>query len=92
LEGRGSISRTVIDKNHGQSSSTSQQEHYKQVVTTSIERLIDRGFLIGYCTKTREKLFITKIKLTPAGKKAALAHRLTQQQKLPYVRNKNRKF
>ena len=83
-EGGGSVQRSVIDAYHDRSSSKAQQEHYKQIITQSIERLIDRGLLVGYGTKTREKLFITKIKLTPAGKRAALAARKKRQQKLPY--------
>ncbi|MBI2050428.1 MAG: hypothetical protein HYT31_01325 [Parcubacteria group bacterium] len=90
VEGGGAIGRSVVDKNPDKSSSKAQAEHYKQVITASIERLIDRGLLIGYGAKTAEKLFITRIRLTPAGKREALAARKTKQQKIPYVRNKNR--
>ncbi len=90
VEGGGSIGRSVVDKNPDKSSSKAQAEHYKQVITASIERLIERGYAVGYGTKTAEKLFITKIRITPAGKKAAFEYRKKRQQKLPYVRNKNR--
>ncbi len=83
VEGGGSISRSVVDKNPDKSSSRAQREHYKQIITASIERLIDRGLLVGSGTKTREKLFITKIRLTPAGKKAAFQARKTRQATLP---------
>ncbi|MBI1961667.1 MAG: hypothetical protein HYS45_03120 [Parcubacteria group bacterium] len=89
VEGGGSVSRSVIDKSRDKSSSKAHQEHYKRIITASIERLIDRGHLVGYGTKTQQKLFITKIKLTLAGRKAALEYRKKRQQKLPYVRNKN---
>jgi hypothetical protein len=90
----GSCSRSVIDKNHEQSSSQSHKEHYKKIITQSIERLIERGFLVGIGTKTKEKLFITKIRLTTAGKREIKHMRLSKQRRLPlkksYVRNKNR--
>lgn len=41
------------------------------IITKSIERLIDKGFLIGFGEKTQYKLFITQVKLTTRGKKAA---------------------
>ncbi|MFZ5364017.1 MAG: hypothetical protein ACOZAG_00825, partial [Patescibacteria group bacterium] len=41
------------------------------IVTKSLERLIDKGFLIGYGMRTPKKWFIKEIKLTAAGKRAA---------------------
>ncbi len=41
------------------------------IVTKSLERLIDKGFLIGYGVRTPKKWFIKEIKLTVAGKRAA---------------------
>ena len=59
---RGSqCSRSIIDKNYESSKSKAQKENFKQIITQSIERLIDRGLLVGYGMKTKEKLFITKI-------------------------------
>lgn len=89
VEGGGSVSRSVIDKSPDKSSSKAHKEHYKQIITQSIERLIDRGLLVGYGLKTAEKLFISKIRITPQGARAVRAARKTKQQKLPYVRNKN---
>ncbi|MBU1146035.1 hypothetical protein KKD80_00600 [Patescibacteria group bacterium] len=43
------------------------------IVTKSLERLIDRGFLIGYGMRTPKKWFIREIKLTAAGRKMARA-------------------
>jgi len=90
MEGGGSVPRSVVDASPEKSSSKAHAEHYKSIITVSIERLIDRGYAVGYGTKTQEKLFITKIRLTPAGKRAVFAARKTKQQKLPYVRSKNR--
>ncbi|MBI5071719.1 hypothetical protein HZB93_02390 [Candidatus Falkowbacteria bacterium] len=41
------------------------------IVTKSLERLIDKGFLIGYGVRTPKKWFIKEIKLTVAGRKTA---------------------
>lgn len=41
------------------------------IITKSLERLIDRGLLIGYGIRTPKKWFIKEIKLTVAGKKIA---------------------
>ncbi len=40
-----------------------------KIITKSIERLIDKGLMIGYGEKTQYKLFIRQVKLTPTGKK-----------------------
>jgi Mn-dependent DtxR family transcriptional regulator len=60
------------------------------IVTKSIERLIERGILVGWATKTQHKLFITHIKLTPRGKKIA-KKLLGQQAELPIFKNKVKK-
>lgn len=57
------------------------------IVTKSIERLIERGILVGWATKTQHKLFITHIKLTPYGKKIA-KKLLGQQAELPIFKKK----
>jgi hypothetical protein len=51
-------------------------------MTKSLERLIDKGLMIGYGRRTPEKWFIDEIRLTDVGKKAA-RKLLGQQQKLP---------
>lgn len=39
--------------------------------TESIERLIDRGLLVGFGRRTPKKWFIEEVRLTPAGRRAA---------------------
>jgi len=41
------------------------------IITKSLERLIDKGFLIGYGVRTPKKWFIKEIKLTAVGRRAA---------------------
>lgn len=47
------------------------KELQANIITKSIARLIDRGLLVGFGTKTQHKLFIESVKLSPGGKKNA---------------------
>ena len=51
-------------------------------ITVSLERLIDRGFLIGFGRRTPQKWFIEEVKLTPLGRRTARAG-FGKQQQLP---------
>lgn len=51
-------------------------------ITVSLERLIDRGLLIGYGHRTPKKWYIEEVKLTPLGRRIA-KQTLGQQQHLP---------
>ncbi len=52
-------------------------------ITKSLERLIDKGLLVGYGRRTPRKWFIDEIKLMPKGR--AQAKRLQgEQQRLPF--------
>lgn len=50
-----------------------QPGHIQDVVTKSLESLIDRGLLVGYGRRTPKKWFIDEIKLTPRGRRIARA-------------------
>ena len=47
------------------------KEDQVNIITKSLERLINKGFLTGYGVRTPQKWFIKEIKLTTAGKRAA---------------------
>lgn len=51
-------------------------------ITVSLERLIDRGFLIGFGRRTPKKWFIEEVKLTPLGRRIA-KQSFGKQQQLP---------
>lgn len=51
-------------------------------IARSVDRLIERGLVTGWGRKTKEKWFIEKVKLTPAGLKKAKILRLQQ---LPFI-------
>ena len=53
-----------------------------ETITKSLERLIDKGLMIGYGRRTPEKWFIDEVQLTPAGRRAARIT-LGEQQRLP---------
>lgn len=79
--------RTVVLRNDFRSFYGKQQhppkvEDQQNAVTKSLERLIDKGMLIGYGRRTPEKWFIDSIKLTPRGRRTAKTL-LGEQQRLP---------
>ncbi len=51
-------------------------------ITSSLERLIDKGLMIGFGRRTPEKWFIESVRLTPLGRRMA-KQTFGQQQKLP---------
>ncbi len=60
------------------------------IITKSIERLIDKGLVVGFAEKTQHKLFINQIKLTSVGKKTA-QKLLGQQAELPFKKISRKK-
>lgn len=42
-----------------------------KIITKSLERLIDKGMILGYGVRTPKKWFIKEIKLTAAGRRTA---------------------
>jgi hypothetical protein len=52
------------------------------IVNKSINKLIDKGLLVGFGRRTSEKWFFTFVKLTPKGKKKSMEIFKSKQQKL----------
>ena len=88
--GRKFVKRDGLVKFYSKKKNKPKQEDMQNIITKSIERLIDRELLMGNGTKTAHKLYIKEIKLTPKGKKAAMLL-LGEQQKLPLNNIKNKK-
>ena len=61
----------------------------QSIITKSLERLIDKGLLIGYGRRTPHKWFISEVKLTSLGRRSA-KELLGQQQPLPLQARKGR--
>lgn len=78
-------SRQVFDNFYLHTKRPPAAELRANIITKSLERLIERGLLIGYGTKTQYKLFISHAKLTPQGKKFA-RQLLGQQTSFPFIK------
>jgi len=55
-----------------------------KIITQSLERLIRRGYIIGYCILKSDKIFIQDIKITALGVKAYELWWEKRQRKLPF--------
>jgi len=58
-------------------------------ITSSLERLIKKGLIVGFGELTKEKTYIQKIRLTPIGRR--LAKKLLGEQKCLPLKIKNKK-
>ena len=65
------LSRNIFEKFYDNKKNSPSTKIRANIITKSIERLIDKGLLTGFGEKTQYKLFITQVKLTTRGKKAA---------------------
>ncbi len=54
-----------------------------KIITQSLERLIDRGYLVGYGIRTPKKWFIKEVRITRDGVKAWNDFLSRKQKKLP---------
>jgi hypothetical protein len=61
-------------------------EDQQNAITKSLERLIDRGYMVGYGRRTPEKWFIESVRLTAPGKRTGRAL-LGKQQQIPFTRH-----
>jgi hypothetical protein len=76
------VSRNVFEKFYDNIKKPPAKKIRTNIITKSIERLIDKGLIVGFGEKTQYKLFIIQIKLTLRGKKTA-QNLFGQQEKLP---------
>jgi hypothetical protein len=58
-------------------------------ITNSIERLIKKGLIVGFGEITKDKIFITKIRLTREGSLVA-KKALGEQKRLPFKMKKSK--
>jgi len=71
LSGRIKVARQVFIAYYEHQKNPPQPKIQVSIITQSLERLIDKGLVIGFGRKTQEKLFIDTVQLTAAGKKVA---------------------
>ena len=77
------VSRIIFEQFYDNIKKAPVKKIRANIITKSIERLIDKGLLTGFGEKTQHKLFIQQIKLTSVGKKNAQAL-LGKQTQLPF--------
>ena len=79
LSGRTKVPRQLFNKYYAKRANARTAVDH---ITVSLERLIDRGLMIGFGRRTPEKWFISEVKLTPLGRRMARTT-LGKQQQLP---------
>ena len=84
------ISRRGFEKFYKDQKKKPKKNDIKNIITKSLERLIDKEMLIGYGRRTPHKWFIDEIQLTVKGRKTT-KKLLGEQQKLPFKITKRRK-
>ena len=84
---QGKISRFNFENFYSKLKKAPAKKIRTNIITKSIERLIDKGLLIGFGEKTQHKLFITHTKLTNRGLKTAKGL-LGKQSQLPFKKRK----
>lgn len=80
----GRLFRETFEKFYDRYKKKPKPEDIVNVITKSLERLIDRELLIGYGVRTPHRWFIKEVKLTKQGHKVARKLIKKQQQKLPF--------
>ena len=85
LNGGGVVKRDAFKKFYSKLAKPPKADDQQNALTKSLERLIDRGYMIGYGRRTPKKWFITEVKLTPKGRRRARSL-LGQQQQIPFRR------
>ena len=84
---RNNVQRGGLVKFYDQFKKKPKKDDMQNIITKSLERLIDKGLLIGHGVRTKHKWYIKEIRLTPIGKRSA-KKLLGEQQKLPFKNNK----
>ncbi len=90
LEEGGRVGRTLFLRFYDSAESGSKEQLRGKIITHSLERLIDRGYMTGFGHRTKEKWFIDAVELTPLGKRQARLL-IAQQQRLPLRKKPGRK-
>lgn len=86
LTGRSKVIRQVFMSYYEHLKNPPTSKLQVNIITQSLERLIDKGLVVGYGKKTQEKLFIDSIQLTAKGKKVA-KELLSKQTPLPFPKS-----
>ena len=83
LNNKGKSKRKQLLKFYEKKKNVPKKLDQQGIVTKSLERLIEKGLMIGYGRRTPQKWFIEDVQLTIKGKKEA-KKLLGEQQSLPF--------
>ncbi len=83
------VGRQKFNRFYDHQASAPGRELRTKIITKSLERLIDKGLMIGFGERTRCKWFIKEVQLTPAGKRRARQLR-GEQAILPFLKHRRR--
>ena len=86
---RNKILRSRYHKYYNGKKTPAKLEQVK-ILSKSIDRLIDKGLMVGYGQRTKHKWFIKQVSLTPAGRLIS-KKLLGEQTKLPLKKKKLKK-
>ncbi|MFA6588092.1 MAG: hypothetical protein WCT08_03410 [Patescibacteria group bacterium] len=75
--------RVLFKKFYTKSAKVPNADDQQNAITKSLERIIDKGLMIGYGRRTPKKWYIEGVKLTPKGRKIVKTL-LGKQQKFPF--------
>lgn len=78
------MSRKGFERFYSSYKKKPKKDDIKNIITKSLERLIDREMLIGYGRRTPHKWFVDEIQLTAKGKKNAKKMLGEKQTTLPF--------
>jgi len=87
--GKAKTARNILLDFYKNKKKVPKKELKVKIITQSLERLIDKGLIIGWGHKTQEKFFIDNIKLTTRGRKLACSL-LGRQVPLPFKKKRVR--
>lgn len=79
------LHRRLLEEEYRFSHPQATSREVVESVTKAVERLVARGLAVGYGYKTQHKLFLTSVRLTPAGRRLAKSFGV-RQQTLPLFR------
>jgi hypothetical protein len=87
LKGKGRVPRILFVDFYNRIKGAPTKKMQINIITQSLERLIEKGLIVGYGKKTQEKLFIETIQLTALGKRI-VKEILKKQTPLPFPKKK----
>ena len=81
---RGKIERAKFRPFYAKQAKKPKEKYLENIITKSLEHLVDRELMIGYGKRTPHKWFITQVSLTKKGAKISRNLLEEKQTKLPF--------